>query len=111
MAEEEAFEEEAQRVFDALDGLVAMEDPAAQARAISRILKEQPKRNQQLKAIRRTFVLDQRAAKVPYRTIATQLGVSSGTVQDIERGYSGSGSDRPKSTRRRTADDDSPGGE
>ncbi|MFG2404221.1 hypothetical protein ACGFR8_07755 [Streptomyces brevispora] len=106
MAEEVAFEEEAQRVFDALDGLAAMDDPAAQARAISRVLKEQPKRNQQLKAIRRNYVLDQRAAKVPYRTIATQLGVSAGTVQDIERGYSGSGRDRPKMSRKKTDDDD-----
>ncbi|WP_432001574.1 helix-turn-helix domain-containing protein [Streptomyces sioyaensis] len=97
MAEE--VEEEARRVLEALDVLEAMDDAAAQARAISRVLREQPGRYRRLKNIRREYVLQQRAANVSYRKIAAQLGVSSGTVQDIERGYSGSGRDRPKAVR------------
>ncbi|MBT2492354.1 hypothetical protein J7E96_28360 [Streptomyces sp. ISL-96] len=96
MAEEEALEEEARRVIDALEALEQMEDPAAQARAISRVLRDQPARTKKLKQIRQDYVRQQRAAKVSYRKIAQALGVSAGTVQDIERGYSGSGRDRKR---------------
>lgn len=89
-------EEEAQRVFDAMDGLEAIADPTARARAISQVLSDQAKRNPRLKDLRRQVVLDLRAQKVPYRKIAEQLGVSLGTVQDIERGHSGSWKARPK---------------
>lgn len=106
MAEEEAVQEEARRVFDALDELVAMDDPEAQARAITRVLKDQPERNKRLKKIRQDYVKAQRDAKVPYRKIADALGVSLATVQAIESGYSGSGKDRPKSTRKKTNDGD-----
>ena len=88
--------EEAQRVFDALDAIEAMEDPVARARAISRLLKDQTQRTKRLKEQRREVVLELRRRKVTYREIATTLGVSMGTVQDIERGYSGSGRDRPR---------------
>ncbi|MDX2649278.1 helix-turn-helix domain-containing protein [Streptomyces sp. PA03-1a] len=88
--------EEARRVQEALEALKRMEDPAARARAISEVLRAQPETTRELKALRRQYVLDQRAEHVPYRSIATQLGVSLATVQDIERGYSGSGRDRPR---------------
>ncbi|WP_030747564.1 helix-turn-helix domain-containing protein [Streptomyces sp. NRRL F-5135] len=96
MAEEESVEEEAQRVLDALDAVEAMSDPMAQARAISRLLKDQAERNRRLKALRYKVVRDLREQQVSYRKIAAELGVSLGTVQDIERGYSGSGRDRPR---------------
>lgn len=95
MAGEEAVEE-ARRVFEALDALAAMSDPAARARAISQVLREQPDRNKKLKELRRAHVLQRRAENMSYRKIAAELGVSAGTVQDIERGYSGSGRDRPR---------------
>ncbi|RDG37508.1 helix-turn-helix domain-containing protein [Streptomyces corynorhini] len=98
MAEEESVEGEAQRVLDALDAVEAMSDPMAQARVISRLLKDQAERNRRLKETRRRVVLDLRERKVSYRKIAAALGVSLGTVQDIERGYSGSGRDRPRKT-------------
>lgn len=94
MAEEEPLEEEARRVIDALKALEQMDDPAAQAHAISRVLREQPSSTKRLKQIRQDYVRRQREAKVSYRQIAKALGVSAGTVQDIERGYSGSGRDR-----------------
>ncbi|WP_405961205.1 helix-turn-helix domain-containing protein [Streptomyces sp. NBC_00024] len=88
--------EEAQRVFDALDALKAMEDPTAQAKAISAFLREQGKRIKELSDLRRDYVLDERKKKVPHRKIAENIGVSPSTVQDIERGYSGSGRSRPR---------------
>ena len=99
MAEKESIEEEAQRVFDALDAVEAMTDPLARARVISSLLKDLTERNKRLKEQRREVVLNLREQKVSYRKIATALGVSAGTVQDIERGYSGSGRNRPRKSR------------
>ncbi|MGW6459117.1 hypothetical protein ACWF94_24875 [Streptomyces sp. NPDC055078] len=96
MADDEVLEEEARRVIDALEALEQMDDPAAQARAISRVLRDQPDHTKKLKQIRQDYVRQQRAAKVSYRKIAEELGVAAGTVQDIERGYSGSGRDRKR---------------
>lgn len=85
---EEPIEEEAQRVFDALDEVEAMTDDLARARAIGRLLKDQADRNKRFMDYRRQVVMDLRAQQppVPYRKIAAELGVSLGTVQDIERG-------------------------
>lgn len=93
---EELIEQEAQRVLDALNAVEAMTDPLARAKVISRLLKDQADRNKRLKEFRRQVVLDLRRQKVPYRQIAALLGISAGTVQDIERGYSGSGRNRPR---------------
>ncbi|GAA4684685.1 helix-turn-helix domain-containing protein [Streptomyces youssoufiensis] len=89
-------EEEVQRVTEALDAIERIEDPEARARAMSRVMVDQAKRTAAWKAERRELVLSLRRDKVPYRTIAARLGVSLGTVQDIERGYSGSGRNRPR---------------
>lgn len=85
---EEPIEEEAQRVFDALDEVEAMTDDLSQARVIGRLLKDQTGRNKRFMEYRRKVVLALRAQNppVPYRKIAAELGVSLGTVQDIERG-------------------------
>ena len=81
--------EEAQRVFDALAELEAMTDPQARAVAIGQVLADHAKRAPRLREMRRAVVLELREQKVSYRKIAAQLGVSLGTVQDIERGHSG----------------------
>ncbi|MCX5229697.1 hypothetical protein [Streptomyces sp. NBC_00233] len=85
---EEPIEEEARRVFEALDGAEAMADPLARARVIGRLLRDQAERNKRFMEYRRQVVLDLRAQTppMPYRRIAAELGVSLGTVQDIERG-------------------------
>src|SRR5881409_618792 len=90
--------EEAQRVIDAMDAVEAMADPEARARAISEVLADQTKRSKRWKELRRQVVLDLRGQEppVPHRKIATMLGISSSTVQDIERGYTGSGKNRPR---------------
>ncbi|WP_061443840.1 helix-turn-helix domain-containing protein [Streptomyces sp. CCM_MD2014] len=105
--------EEVQRVFDALKALKAMEDPQARAHAISEFLREQPGELQELKALRRDYVLARRAEKATRKTIAEEIGVSPSTVQDIELGYSGSGRTRGpigKGKQRGTTDDGGPSG-
>lgn len=110
MADEEVSGDgEVRRVFDALDALAAMDDPKARARAISAFLREQQPRLRKLSELRRDYVKEQRAQKVPRRVIATDIGVSPSTVQDIEAGYSGSGRTRTpsgKGKRRARGSDD-----
>lgn len=109
MAEEQDVTQEARRVSDALRAIEEMSDPAQQARAITEVLKAQTAFAPTAKQKRKAWVDAERAKKVPYRVIAEKLGVSISTVQDIERGYSGSGKDRPRTGRRKrtgTGDDD-----
>lgn len=89
-------EEEAQRVFNALDDVEAMPDRIARARAVSQLLKDQAHRNPRLKDYRNQVVTDLRAQGMSFRKIAAEVGVSLGTVQDILRGHAGSWSSRPK---------------
>ncbi|MEV5930107.1 helix-turn-helix domain-containing protein [Streptomyces cellulosae] len=102
MAEEEqSGGEVARQVFDAMQALMSIEDEGVRAREISTFLGQYGPKVKELSATRRDFVLKQRAAKVSVRKLAAMLGVSPSTIQDIERGYSGSGKTRP-----RKADDD-----
>ncbi len=75
-------------MFDALHAAEAMPAPSARARVIGRLLKDQAERNKRFTEYRRELVIELRAQDppMPYRKIATELGVSLGTVQDIERG-------------------------
>lgn len=95
-------------MIDAMDAVEAMADPEARARAISEVLADQTKRGKRWKDLRRQVVLDLRAQDppVPHRKIATLLGISSSTVQDIERGYTGSGRNRPPAAERSEAQPD-----
>jgi hypothetical protein len=104
-------EEEVQRVFDALDGLKAMKDPKARAKAISAFLREQQPRLRELSELRRAYVKDERKRKVPRWKIAEDIGVSASTVQDIEQGYSGSGRARPPKGETKRAEAGEPGSE
>jgi hypothetical protein len=90
--------EEAQRVIDAMDAVEAMTDPEQRAKAIGEVMADQAKRSKRWRQMRRKVVLDMRAQTppIPYRKIADALGVGLATVQDIERGYTGSGRDRPR---------------
>ena len=90
--------EEAQRVIDAMDAVEAMTDAHERARAIGEVMADQAERGKRWRELRRQVVLDMRAQDPPvsYRKIAAALGVSLATVQDIERGYTGSGKDRPR---------------
>lgn len=82
--------EEAQRVAEALAAVEEIEDPERRARAISEVTAFQSQRAARWRELRQEAVLEMRGRGVSYRKIATLLGVSLGTVQDLERGHSGS---------------------
>ncbi|WP_328427856.1 hypothetical protein [Streptomyces sp. NBC_00443] len=92
-------------MIDAIEALKAIEDETLRARAISEFLRVSGPKIKELSDLRRDYVRGQRRQSVPHRTIAKNIGVSSSTVQDIERGYSGSGKSRP----RKVKDDDGDG--
>ncbi|MFF0088227.1 helix-turn-helix domain-containing protein [Streptomyces canus] len=91
-------------MFDALESLKAIEDEADRAREISVFLRQYGPKVKELSHLRRDFVLDQREQMVSIRKIAAKIGVSPSTVQDIERGYSGSGKTRPRKEQGEDAD-------
>jgi hypothetical protein len=90
--------EEAQRVIDAMDAVEAMTDPVDRAKVIGEVMADQARRGKRWREMRRQVVLDMRAQVPPvsYRKIADTLGIGLATVQDIERGYTGSGKNRPR---------------
>ncbi|UOB09098.1 helix-turn-helix domain-containing protein [Streptomyces sp. HP-A2021] len=85
-------------MIDAMNALEAMTDPLERAKAIGEVMADQAKRGKRWREMRRKVVLEMRAQKPPvsYRKIADALGIGLATVQDIERGYTGSGKDRPR---------------
>lgn len=89
-------DEEAQRVSEALDAIEAIPDRMARARAMSKVMAEQAKRNKRWTDERRALVFELRDQEMSLRKIAAEVGVSLGTVQDILRGYSRAWSARPK---------------
>ncbi|MGW6747618.1 helix-turn-helix domain-containing protein [Streptomyces sp. NPDC055006] len=90
--------EEAQRVIDAMDAVEAMTDSERRAKVIGEVMADQAERGKRWREMRRQVVLDMRAQVPPvsYRKIAAALGIGLATVQDIERGYTGSGKNRPR---------------
>lgn len=89
--------EEVQRVFDAIDALDAITDPLERAKALGQVLKALPDKNKALKAARQQAVAELMARPdASLRSVGAELGISFSTVQDIMKGYSGSGSKRPK---------------
>ncbi|MFD8027836.1 helix-turn-helix domain-containing protein [Streptomyces sp. NPDC059717] len=90
--------EEAQRVIDAMNAVEAMTDSLERAKVIGEVMADQAERGKRWRELRRQVVLEMRAQDPPvsYRKIAAALGVGLATVQDIERGYTGSGKNRPR---------------
>jgi hypothetical protein len=89
--------EEAQRVFDAIDALKEIADPTERARALGEVLKALPGQNKALKEARQEAVQELLARPgASLRTVGADLDISFSTVQDIVKGYSGSGKNRPK---------------
>lgn len=89
-------DEEVRRVSEALDAVEQIADLETRVRAKSEVMAEQVKRNKTWQQERRDLVFDLRAEGVSFRKIAERVGTSLATVQDILRGYSGSGSHRPR---------------
>lgn len=91
--------EEARRVFEAMDALEGIADPKERALAVGEVLKALPDRNKRLKELRQQAVgelLSRDGASL--RSVGAELGLNFSTVQDIHKGYSGSGRRRPKAT-------------
>lgn len=88
--------EAALRFADVLEEIAAMADSEDRAVAVSQVLRLLEEKLPELKEARREGVLSMRARKVTYRAIAEKLDVSIGTVQDIERGHSGSWGTKPR---------------
>lgn len=84
-------------MFDAIEALESISDPAKQAKALSEVLREMPTRSKRLKELRQAAVRRMLAREgASYRTVGAELGLHFVTVRDIDKGYSGSGKDRPK---------------
>lgn len=93
-------DEEVRRVSEALDAVERIADPEARVQAMSQTMAAQVKRNKKWQKERLDMVLKLRAEEVSIRKIAARIGTSASTVQDILRGYSGSGSHRPPASER-----------
>jgi len=101
--------EEARRVFEAIDALEGIADPKERALALGEVLKGLPSQNKRLKELRQQAVnelLGRDGASL--RTVGVELGLNYSTVQDIAKGFSGSGRSRPKKADA-PAPDDQPG--
>ncbi|MFE4718904.1 hypothetical protein ACFRLW_21145 [Streptomyces sp. NPDC056728] len=91
-------------MIDAMNAVEAMPDPVERAKAIGEVMADQADRGKRWRELRREVVLEMRAQEPPvsYRKIAAALGLGLATVQDIERGYTGSGKDRPRTNSKET---------
>lgn len=83
---------------EALDAVERIEDPEARVRAKSRIMAEQVRRNPAWSAERSALIrqLWDEGSGLSYREIAARLDIKLSTVQDVFRGYRGSGAHRPR---------------
>ena len=89
--------EEVQRVFDALDDVERIADPEARSRARAQITAKTRKLSAEWNAERAELARKLRDEECEtVRGIAKRLGIQPGTVQDLLRGYKGSGTARPK---------------
>lgn len=86
------------RASDTLDAVERIADREERVRTQSQIMAEQVRRNkvwsQERSALIRELWAD--GDGLSYRQIADRLGIKLSTVQDVFRGYKGSGTTRPK---------------
>lgn len=94
-----ADDEEVQRVFDALDDVERIADPEARSRAQVQITAATRKRAAKWTEERAELAHRMKNEEgESVRGIAKRLGVKPATVQDLLRGYKGSGQNRPRTT-------------
>lgn len=89
-------DEEVQQVTDALDKVERIADLEERVRAKSRIMADQVKRNRAWSEERKLLIQELHHGGLSYREIAARLEIKLSTVQDVFRGYTGSGTARPK---------------
>ena len=99
-----ADDEEVQRVFDALDDVERIADPEARSRAQAQITAQTRKRSAKWNTERAKLAQQMQAEGETVRGIAKRLGIQPGTVQDLLRGYKGSGKHRPPASEQDAAD-------
>ncbi|MEU1506455.1 helix-turn-helix domain-containing protein [Kitasatospora sp. NPDC005748] len=81
---------------EALDAVERIEDLEERVRAKSRIMADQVRRNREWAQERKELIERLSGEGQSYREIAARLGIKLSTVQDVFRGYTGSGTTRPK---------------
>jgi DNA-directed RNA polymerase specialized sigma24 family protein len=93
-------EKEVRRVADALDAVERIADREQRVKAKSRIMAEQVERNKEWSQERSALIRElwDGGEGLSYRQIADRLGIKLSTVQDVFRGYKGSGTVRPKTS-------------
>jgi DNA-binding MarR family transcriptional regulator len=91
-----ADDEEVQRVFDAIEDVEQIADPEARSRARAQITAKTRELSAQWNAERGELAQRMQGEGESVRGIAKRLGIKPGTVQDLLRGYKGSGTTRPK---------------
>ncbi|MFD6421729.1 helix-turn-helix domain-containing protein [Streptomyces sp. NPDC060198] len=91
-------DEEVRQVTDALEAVERITDTEARVRAKSRIMADQVRRNKEWSAERSTLIRElwDEGNGLSYREIAARLDIKLSTVQDVFRGYKGSGVHRPR---------------
>ncbi|MEX3101222.1 MULTISPECIES: helix-turn-helix domain-containing protein [unclassified Streptomyces] len=93
-------DEEVQRVFDAIEDVERIADPEARSRARARITAKTRELSAGWNAERAELAQQMQADGESVRGIAKRLGIKPGTVQDLLRGYKGSGQNRPPAAER-----------
>ncbi|GHA28806.1 hypothetical protein GCM10010372_30810 [Streptomyces tauricus] len=92
-------------MFDALDDVERIADPEARSRAQAQITAATRERSAKWNAERAELAQQLQAEEgESVRGIAARLGVKPSTVQDLLRGYKGSGKDRPPAEERKPGD-------
>lgn len=86
--------EEVSRFLDAVKALESIEDDAACAAAITKVLKDWPESHARLREIRQERVLNLRAEGKTWQEIGEALGIHFTRAQQIAKGLRGS--KRPK---------------
>lgn len=91
-------DEEVRRVTESLDAVEQIADREERIRTQSRIMAEQIQRNRAWSRERSDLIRElwNEGDGLSYRQIADRLNIKLSTVQDVFRGYTGSGTTRPK---------------
>lgn len=87
-------------MFDAIEDVEQIADPEARSRARARITAKTRELSAKWNAERTELAQQMQGEGESVRGIARRLGIKPGTVQDLLRGYRGSGKDRPLTAER-----------
>lgn len=83
-------------MFDAIEDVEQIADPEARSRARAKITAKTRELSKEWNAERAELAVHMQGEGESVRGIAKRLGIQPGTVQDLLRGYKGSGKYRPR---------------